>query len=293
MTLWVGGGGGIGIITLSPPPPSPMPPAAGMTAGTLHARTDFGKITCPIVGMLVKNGGLVPDANGMINRQQTVDAFMAAGFPAHIVTPTTNGNFQSIACPSCPLLINPFEMNTITTPFGVNPPSVSNEAQEHFRSTGIRDTTSGTPNVPKFNAVETSCLGTRSQWTRADVDCFTAFWDRNPGCPGPSSNDVNTDKTHPNCNACDTAMSNPDCRSALQITPEFLFEMFAVPMTSPLAYRTISKYNFRKIWIDLDDPRQTGGGGGAPPPPSPSPPPPHGGGVIIGGIIGCKNCAIP
>ena len=31
-------------------------------------------------------------------------------------------------------------------------------------------------------------------------------------------------------------------------------------MTSPLAYRTISKYNFRKIWIDLDDPRQTGGG---------------------------------
>ena len=64
-------------------------------------------------------------------------------------------------------------------------------------------------------------------------------------------------------------------------------------MTSPLAYRTISKYNFRKIWIDLDDPRQTGGGGGAPPPPSPSPPPPHGGGGIIGGIIGCKNCAIP
>ena len=55
-------------------------------------------------------------------------------------------------------------------------------------------------------------------------------------------------------------MSNPHCRSALQDTPEFLFEIFAVPMTSSLALRTISKYNFQKIYIDLDDPRQTGGG---------------------------------
>ena len=99
-----------------PPPPSPKPPPP---------LPDFGLITCPVIGMLVKNGGLVPDANGMVSRQQTVNAFTAANFPAHIVTTTTDGNFQSAACPTCPVLINPFQMNTLTNPIVQGVPQVS------------------------------------------------------------------------------------------------------------------------------------------------------------------------
>ena len=162
---------------------------------------------------------------------------------------------------------------------GSGSPTFAGQPQEHFRSTGIRDTISGTPNVGKFDAVESSCIGSGIEWNRADIDCFTAFWDRNPGagCSGPPSNDVNNDKKPAGCGPCDTAVSNSMCRSALQDTPEFLFEIFAEPKTAPLAYRKIPRNDFRKIWIDLDAPGQNGGGDAPPPPPppppSPSPPP--------------------
>jgi hypothetical protein len=50
-------------------------------AGT---RTDFGRITCPIVGMIAKNTG----PRGALRKrddepQQTVDAFIMTGFPEH------------------------------------------------------------------------------------------------------------------------------------------------------------------------------------------------------------------
>ena len=80
---------------------------------------------------LVKNGDLVPNAAGMITKQQTFDALMHVGVSRHVATETTNANFDHLDDPK---QLNVFRMNTINdgTP---DPPG----PREHFRSTGIRD----------------------------------------------------------------------------------------------------------------------------------------------------------
>merc|ERR1712187_902545 len=97
------------------------------------------RITCPVVGMLIKNGDLVPsigsDGVPFITKEQTKLAMLKRGISMETATKTTDGNFKSIACPTCPVKINPFEMNMIKD--GDSEKSQQDMPHEHFRSTGI------------------------------------------------------------------------------------------------------------------------------------------------------------
>ena len=81
---------------------------------------------------LVRNGDLVPNAAGMITKQQTFDALMHVGISKKVATETTDANFDHLDDPK---QLNVFRMNTINTDGTPDPPG----PLEHFRSTGIRD----------------------------------------------------------------------------------------------------------------------------------------------------------
>eukprot|EP01063_Lacrimia_lanifica_P019639 TRINITY_DN270_c0_g1_i1.p1 TRINITY_DN270_c0_g1~~TRINITY_DN270_c0_g1_i1.p1 ORF type:complete len:457 (+),score=131.60 TRINITY_DN270_c0_g1_i1:58-1428(+) len=224
--------------------------------GGVGQRTDFEKITCPVVGSFVKNGLLVPDAAGLITKEQTLAAFLAHGVAPEIAAATTNGNFNGPDCPACPTHIDPFAMNTIADGEQVSSPF--NAPQEHFRSTGIRDR-SGGPFEGIFALGEGMCLGSAEAWTLADVTCFADVWDREQlfGCPDSGSgkglattNDVSEEKRPAGCGPCDSFLSKPEaCRSALTDTIEFMFEAFKNPATG-----TFARDEFKAMWIDLEFP---------------------------------------
>ena len=81
---------------------------------------------------LVKNGDLVPNAAGMITKQQTFDALMHVGISKKVATETTDANFDHLDDPK---QLNVFRMNTVNDAGTPDPPG----PLEHFRSTGIRD----------------------------------------------------------------------------------------------------------------------------------------------------------
>ena len=81
---------------------------------------------------LVRNGDLVPNAAGMITKQQTFDALMHVGISKKVATETTDVNFDHLEDPK---QLNVFRMNTVNTEGMPDPPG----PLEHFRSTGIRD----------------------------------------------------------------------------------------------------------------------------------------------------------
>eukprot|EP01063_Lacrimia_lanifica_P040985 TRINITY_DN945_c0_g3_i10.p1 TRINITY_DN945_c0_g3~~TRINITY_DN945_c0_g3_i10.p1 ORF type:complete len:344 (+),score=109.53 TRINITY_DN945_c0_g3_i10:64-1095(+) len=246
-----------------PPPPLPAPPSGG--------RQDHGRIVCPVIGMFVKNGLLVPDARGFVTKAQTKAAFLEAGVPSHIATETTEANFRSAACSRCPERINPFEMNTIRG--GASRGSPFGGAQEHFRSTGIRDTDNGVPRAGAFDFGQGRCLPSDGRWTSSAVACFAGLWDRDPGCGGVTSNDVDTLKRPSGCGRCEGALANPRCASQLGGAIDFMFEAFRDPSTG-----RITAGDWRGMWLDLELPAHfRGGGGGYPPaprPPAPAPRPP-------------------
>ena len=93
---------------------------------------DWRRITCPVLSALVKNGDLVPDAAGMITKQQTFDALMHVGISRKVATETTDAHFDHLPSPK---RLNVFFMNTVNNQGPADPPG----ALEHFRSTGIRD----------------------------------------------------------------------------------------------------------------------------------------------------------
>ena len=80
----------------------------------------------------MRNGDLVPNAAGMITKQQTFDALMHVGISKKVATETTDANFDHLDDPK---QLNVFRMNTINTDGTPDPPG----PLEHFRSTGIRD----------------------------------------------------------------------------------------------------------------------------------------------------------
>ena len=80
----------------------------------------------------MRNGDLVPNAAGMITKQQTFDALMHVGISKKVATETTDVNFDHLEDPK---QLNVFRMNTVNTEGMPDPPG----PLEHFRSTGIRD----------------------------------------------------------------------------------------------------------------------------------------------------------
>ena len=59
---------------LSPPSPPPYPPPP-----IEELDRDWRRITCPVMGALVKHRDIVPDLYGMIDKQQTYHALLFVG----------------------------------------------------------------------------------------------------------------------------------------------------------------------------------------------------------------------
>ena len=59
-------------------------------------RVQFGANLQP-TPELVKNGDLVPNAAGMITKQQTFDALMHVGISKKVATETTDANFDHLS----------------------------------------------------------------------------------------------------------------------------------------------------------------------------------------------------
>ena len=138
---------------------------------------------------LVKNHDLVPDpSDGKVGREQTRQEMMRVGIHEAIATETTDANFKSALCETCPERINLFEMNTIRTRLGSSP---AGEPHEHFRSTGIRD--GNVPNGGAWGFAELCCLGGSfgpsgawerapagpplGTWTLKENRCLARVWD--------------------------------------------------------------------------------------------------------------------
>ena len=92
---------------------------------------------------LVKNGDLIPDAAGMITKQQTFDALVNTGIARKVAKETTDANFDHLDDKQ----LNVFRMNTVK-PSGRGTPDPPGPL-EHFRSTGIRDELR--PNAGRYN----------------------------------------------------------------------------------------------------------------------------------------------
>ena len=169
------------------------------------------------MGMLVKSEELVPSCEDeMVDKEQTLAALRAKGFPSGIATATTDDNFKGRVCPApgpatCPDHIDPFEMNTITRDRGVTSSPVG-QPHEHFRSTGICERSPSRFGDAELRCVELAVpfLGV---WDFGAITCMANFWDLDPGCRGASSNDVDRNKRPARC--CDNvAPDKPCCDSA-------------------------------------------------------------------------------
>jgi len=142
------------------------------------------RITCPVVGMLIKNGDLVPsiDSAGLpfITKKQTKLAMLKRGVSMAIATKSTDGNFNSDACPTCPETMNPFEMNIIED--GNSRDNEAGKPHEHFRSTGIRDNDAGRPDKDLYAEAEQRLFGGNKwmQWSPTKVRDLANLFDRSP-----------------------------------------------------------------------------------------------------------------
>ena len=138
---------------------------------------DWRRITCPIMSAMVKQGDLVPDAAGMITKQQTLDALLHVGVSRRVAEATTNDNFDHL--PWWSRRLNVFQMNTVNNHGPSDPPG----ALEHFRSTGIRDGGNNPqPDALRYNTFE-QCA--RFDNIAADFSLFGDLRISLP-CTGPS-----------------------------------------------------------------------------------------------------------
>jgi len=220
---------------VAPPPPPPS--------------DDWKGITCPVMAALVKNGDLIPQqidgVDGFVSKQQTVNALLNIGISPHVVTETTDANFDGGDGPDP--MINLFRMNTIVDGFGHPADGPDNPAfggREHWRSTGIRDA-NGAPRkfvYDQFNRM----AGDDRVFTLDEVEAAANLWDAPTGEAGPRidclpgespcfpSNDMNfsagktsSDGKSP-CTVQET-MTRGACRSQLQGAIRFMHQEFGHP----------------------------------------------------------------
>lgn len=196
----------------------------------------------------------------MITKQVCFKAMLRKGLPEVIARETTEANFQSEQCPTCPEEIDIFHMNTIT---GTAHNTVG-KSHEHFRSTGIRD-----PSVSfvRWDFAEARCLESvgKTVWSLANGAniCLSELWDREvsqcrPGSEDearglfcPPTSDVAEDK-RPVVNgvvcgstAADSGAFHEACgRSQLHGAIAFLIQAFS---TLGMAAE-LSRMDYRNLW---------------------------------------------
>eukprot|EP01063_Lacrimia_lanifica_P040993 TRINITY_DN945_c0_g4_i1.p1 TRINITY_DN945_c0_g4~~TRINITY_DN945_c0_g4_i1.p1 ORF type:complete len:339 (+),score=98.47 TRINITY_DN945_c0_g4_i1:55-1071(+) len=237
------------------------PPRGERRPCRTHCASRLNKVVCPVLGMFLKAGLLVPGVKGKVNREDVEAALLGRGMPARIVKDALDHNFKGAVCPKCPVAVDPFDMNVIrdgethgASPFG--------RPQEHFRSTGIRDTdvtSNGATviNAPYFDLGALNCRPTDGFWKEEDVKCFVNFWDRDPAevCVDTPddfrmfSNDVDDTKRPPGCLQCQSSRENPRCKSQLHDAILDMFRAFKSPVDGAIEHS-----EWRAMWIDLDFP---------------------------------------
>ena len=215
---------------------------------------------------LVKNGDLVPDNNLQVTKEQARDALMRIGIHEIIATETTEANFQSASCRNCPAQINLFEMNTIRKSRG-DTRSPDEQPQEHFRSTGIRD--SEEPSQFLWQHAESRCLEAGNRiWTLENNLCLANIWDSDTfapprRCAGTNcatagrvpSNDVNEDKRPDGCGPSDSGEAL--CPSQLHGAINFMFQAFGdLAWGAPPWQAQISQDDYKQLWLEGEYPAQ-------------------------------------
>merc|ERR1711939_141898 len=108
-----------------------------------------------------------------------------------IATKTTDANFKSQTCKTCPEKINPFEMNIIKD--GDSKINQPGKPHEHFRSTGIRDNDAERPDEDLYTKVEEILFGGNKwmQWSPKMIRRLADLFDRSPDkCKPTTSQDV-------------------------------------------------------------------------------------------------------
>ena len=123
---------------------------------------------------LARNNDLVPGSDGLVGKRQTYEAMLRVGIAEKVARETTDANFQSLECPTCPDRIDLLNMNTIRGRSGRSP---EGQPHEHFRSTGIRD--HGEPIAFIFDMAVTTCvrLFGAMKWTLKENLCMANLWD--------------------------------------------------------------------------------------------------------------------
>lgn len=227
---------------------------------------DVLSITCPVMSALVKNGHLKPDCEGFVSKRQVREALLRVGISGKVVRETTDGNFDHLQGDDDAKRLNLFAMNTITgSPVGGNS---ADGALEHFRSTGIRDTSSG-PNAGLYEHFHARRRVTSEDFTQFDVSRAIAAFDVDHGFTNiygemVSSNDLNQDhdaRRLGQCAPADSMMSvqlvdgQPDeatpCFSNLWGSIIFMFQEFGTP-TGPNA--VLSASEMRALFLRSDLP---------------------------------------
>lgn len=206
-----------------------------------------GRITCPVIGMLIKNGDLVPsvDSDGLpfITKEQTKLALLKRGISMEIATKSTNGNFKSEACESCPVKINPFEMNIIKD--GESVENQEDKPHEHFRSTGIRDNDAEGPDEDLYNTVEKALFGGNKwrQWSPKQILRLVELFNRSPvECRNKGGNNV----------LCSNDEATNIAKGTFQGSIHNMLVEFHDPTTGLITQET-----FKKMWLENEFPSYT------------------------------------
>lgn len=159
-----------------------------MKQKNLWRQSHFKTITCPVLGSLFKNGDLEPDDDGMIGRQQTLDALLRIGISSAVANGATGANFDHLVEPQ---QIHLFGMD-LNRDVALDPTMVS---KEHDFSTGIRD--GSEPNIDKYKEFEQfiDTDGDKSAWSQTDVDAAITHFEENSNDFGENQNGLSTIKT--------------------------------------------------------------------------------------------------
>jgi len=192
------------------PPCSQPATSRPATAPPVHCTSpaNIEQITCPAMASLVKNCDLVPDSTGFVTKAHSRAAMLGVGISRGVAMASNNANFDHLTME--PKAINLFYMNTIRTKYGGNS---KDGANEHFRSTGIRD--GSAPSRTLWNEFATAAVN--GAFTLLELLKATALFDVEEMKDGArqrlASNDVNVDfPAHKVCGKTDSAI--------VQLNPE-------------------------------------------------------------------------
>jgi len=202
---------------------------------------------------LVKNGDLLPDSAGRISKQQTFDALLRVGISTKVATETTDANFDHLVVKE----LNVYRMNTAGGSDPTGP-------LEHFRSTGIRD--SSVVSRGRYGPFD-NCRrydGDHATFSRTDVvECANLIWDHDPtsgifdfrSLPArlPSNDVLEAKRPVVDGHTCGPTDSGTLlCPSQLHGAITFMHQEFGTPTG---AVALLPRDEMRALWLDAEYPR--------------------------------------